>query len=396
MSGKPKQQKTEEVRTTQTQAQNTQQGQTSSTRMPWEPAADYFTDIYNTAAKAVKGTNNKPFQGDFIAPPTQGQRDSVQMLYDVAGSGLDAGAIPLRDMALRIAGGEFLDPNNAILRGGIEGTINPIKTQLMNEVIPGITDAAMKGGAYGGTANTLLQTKAVDDYARASQDLSGKMTLDWLNNRFGDVFRTPEMFAASNTLALAPGTVTGLAGEQERGLDQLEADNAVKQYENKMMAPWYGLDQFMNLLTAGGFGTQTGTTTQSGTSTGTSTGQATSTATGAEPDMATQILQGLTGGAGVLAGLGQAFPQTMSAIGGGSMMAPIMQGLALLSDRRLKEDIKQVGRLDNGLPIYKYRYKGGKRFHIGLMADEVESVNPAAVESLNGIKFVNYDLATEQ
>ncbi|HWK64121.1 MAG TPA: tail fiber domain-containing protein [Rhizobiaceae bacterium] len=75
----------------------------------------------------------------------------------------------------------------------------------------------------------------------------------------------------------------------------------------------------------------------------------------------------------------------------------ILGGLAELvkaSDRRLKEDIRRVGTLDNGLPVYAYRYKGEAITQIGLMADEVELVYPeAVVETVGGFKAVNYEMA---
>jgi hypothetical protein len=48
------------------------------------------------------------------------------------------------------------------------------------------------------------------------------------------------------------------------------------------------------------------------------------------------------------------------------------------SDRRLKQNIRQVGRLRNGLAVYSYDFVGGCR-EIGLMADEVAAVRPDAV-----------------
>jgi len=62
----------------------------------------------------------------------------------------------------------------------------------------------------------------------------------------------------------------------------------------------------------------------------------------------------------------------------------------LASDRRLKEGVKRVGTLDNGLPVYVYRYKAGGPPQIGLMADDVEKVKPEAVASINGYKAVDY------
>jgi len=66
------------------------------------------------------------------------------------------------------------------------------------------------------------------------------------------------------------------------------------------------------------------------------------------------------------------------------------------SDARLKEDIKQVGTADNGLPIYNFKYKGDptEQTHIGYMAQDVEKVHPEAVGESNGFKTVNYEKAS--
>ena len=80
----------------------------------------------------------------------------------------------------------------------------------------------------------------------------------------------------------------------------------------------------------------------------------------------------------------QAFQGLMSAAGSAAGAA------AAASDRRVKEDIKQVGTLDNGLPVYTFRYKGGSVTHMGVMAQDVEKVNPDAVTEIDGIKHVYY------
>lgn len=65
----------------------------------------------------------------------------------------------------------------------------------------------------------------------------------------------------------------------------------------------------------------------------------------------------------------------------------------LMSDRRLKTDIKQIGTADNGLAIYSYRYIAGGPVQIGFMADEVEQVRPEAVQEVGGFKAVDYSMA---
>jgi hypothetical protein len=69
------------------------------------------------------------------------------------------------------------------------------------------------------------------------------------------------------------------------------------------------------------------------------------------------------------------------------------------SDIRMKENIKPVGILPNGLNIYEFDYKpefkniAGHGKHIGVMAQEVEKVMPyAIVNADNGYKMVNYSM----
>lgn len=62
------------------------------------------------------------------------------------------------------------------------------------------------------------------------------------------------------------------------------------------------------------------------------------------------------------------------------------------SDRRLKTDIKLVGKMDNGLNVYTYRYKSGGPTMMGVMADEVARVSPQAYVpgAINGFDAVDY------
>lgn len=66
-----------------------------------------------------------------------------------------------------------------------------------------------------------------------------------------------------------------------------------------------------------------------------------------------------------------------------------------LSDERAKTDIERVGTLDNGLPVYRFRYKNGGPPMIGLLAQEVEKTRPDAVHEIDGVKYVDYARAVE-
>lgn len=77
-------------------------------------------------------------------------------------------------------------------------------------------------------------------------------------------------------------------------------------------------------------------------------------------------------------------------LGGLFGLAGSLGSAAITSDIRLKTDIARVGTLDNGLPVYSYRYKSGGPIHIGVMAHEVEAVHPEAVVEIGGFKAVDY------
>jgi hypothetical protein len=76
-------------------------------------------------------------------------------------------------------------------------------------------------------------------------------------------------------------------------------------------------------------------------------------------------------------------------------------GAFALSDRRLKEDIEPIGLLYNGLSVYKYRFRGSPRAEVGVMAQDVEKLNPSAVVDIGlwrggpSVKMVDYDRATQ-
>jgi hypothetical protein len=61
------------------------------------------------------------------------------------------------------------------------------------------------------------------------------------------------------------------------------------------------------------------------------------------------------------------------------------------SDIRLKHDIALLGRLDNGLGFYRFSYTGGHTAYVGVMAQEVKTVMPAAVtRGADGYLRVHY------
>lgn len=102
--------------------------------------------------------------------------------------------------------------------------------------------------------------------------------------------------------------------------------------------------------------------------------------------------------------------QNYNALMGGIM--GMMGGMMKMSDERQKENIHRIGTVftadvdddeprpgsiladedrDEALPIYEYSYKGdpASARHVGPMAQDVEEIDPRAVRTINGIKYID-------
>jgi hypothetical protein len=77
-----------------------------------------------------------------------------------------------------------------------------------------------------------------------------------------------------------------------------------------------------------------------------------------------------------------------------SGLGSVMGGAAAMglrfSDKRLKRNIVKIANDSRGFGVYEFSYLWSRKRHIGVLAQEVEKVLPAAVSSRFGFKTVNY------
>ena len=122
----------------------------------------------------------------------------------------------------------------------------------------------------------------------------------------------------------------------------------------------------------------------------------------ANPNYVNPSQQATTAGADLLGAQQAGYNAQLGAVNANNQASSnFMGGLmglggAIFSDINLKENIKKVGALDNGLNLYSYNYKDGydlpKGKQVGVMAQEVEKVIPEAVTEIGGFKAVNYEM----
>lgn len=355
----------------------TQSTATKSKTNPWEPTESGLKNIVggingqvqnyqptaaeNTALDQIMGNAQKgnPFSGQI----TSLANDLFSGGQDRTGIANDAYANYQKQSQPYLDAG-YLDPaSNPAFKNYLDTTANDIQSRVngmfagAGRDLSGANLQTLSRGITEGTApifanqynqNVATQRGVMDNLYNAGNQTTGVLSgLDQtaLGNRAQGVGAAAESLGAENY-----GSNAVLAAEaQRRGL------------------PLSNLQNLSSLLLpiAGAGGQSSGTSTSVGTQTMSPIQQAMGLTS-----VASNFGKGVTG-----------VGQGMQYLGG------------IFSDRRLKEDIQKVGKLDNGLYVYSYRYKAGGPVHIGVMADEVEAVMPEAVGNIGGYKTVRYDLA---
>ena len=79
-----------------------------------------------------------------------------------------------------------------------------------------------------------------------------------------------------------------------------------------------------------------------------------------------------------------------SALGGIFGAVGKIGGAIAMSDIRVKQNIRRIGALRNGISTYSFQYRGSRLPQFGVMAQEVFKVIPEAVAPINGILHVDY------
>lgn len=384
-----------------------QETQSQQKTDPWGPQAGALTSAFANAQNAYGQASQVKAPTDFVAGmtpeqlatfrdaigfangnTTPGQNAATGAALSGAGTSAATGALSglssfdpnatnnpqaLIDAATKYANGQDVDAqvNNAMLNA---------RQTARDVTLPGINqDAAMRGNTN--SSRTGIAEGMVErGLAQQATDLGASLR----SKAFGDGLALASNNAQTNNAqrlgALSTGATAGTnaansgvaansqsisdktslldmaagGGSGLQNANQLTLDNLLQRYQSGVSSPYDALNGLMGIIGTNNWGSNS-----SGTSTTTKT------------PSAFEVIGGLLGAAG--------------------------SAKSLFSDERLKSDIKLVGKLDNGLGVYAYHYTDDpfKRTHIGVLAQHVERVNPAAVSNVHGFKAVDYALAVQ-
>lgn len=294
--------------------------------------APYLKDVYDRAQQASYGDMGTQYSQQFQNPAFNAFQNQAQ-----GGAGAGINMQPLQQMAQGGNYDQYQNMQDQNLQGAIGAGLRQINQNFNENIMPSINTGAALSGTSGGSRQGVAQGIAARGANQTAADFTQKMQSQNFNQMQGRNLQAQQ------------------AGEQSQ-LGAFQGMGANAALQNQAQQGAMGSAPGLSNL---GFGTQYGNL---------------------------QNFSGLVGAPTVLGGGSQTHGGAGEAIQGGAGAL-----MAMFSDERLKEDIKKVGELDNGLGVYTYRYKGTDQTQMGVIAQEVQEVSPGAVYEMgNGFLKVNY------
>jgi hypothetical protein len=385
--------------------QQTTSSQTQDTQ-PWNVQQPYLTQAFQGASNALSKAQGATAPTNFTAQFTPDQISAYSKMLgygtgndNISGSSANAGA-SLTGAGANATGQGLFDLANFTPAGGTDSNIAAANKYVAGQNIPAQVQADMLGAdqqaseqtlpqiarnaAGSGNVNssrTAIQNGIVQrGLAQQAAGIGAGLQANAYNTGLGLAEQNSESqnsnlltkmlgltSGGNNSVATGVNANTGAVGQQgglfniaNSGIQgqyqaaQAPLTNQEQQFEAQTNDPYAALNNFYNII---------GNRSWGGTTTGSSTQNSTST------------------------------PSTLSTIGG---ILSGVGGFFSMSDRRVKKDIQVIGELFDGTPVYRFRYRHDptNTLHIGFMAQDIEKIKPEAVLEINGIKHVNYDLAT--
>jgi len=332
---------------------------------PWSVQAPYLEAGFSTAQDLYgKNKDNKYYSGETVAPLNDAQNIALDTTIGL-GSGVNQGVAAAGRNNVDTLEGKYLDPaSNPWLTNTFNSAADAVTRQYQTATAPQTAGAMAGAGRYGSGA---YQNQVRGNQLDLGKSLGNLATSiyggNYQNERGNQMTAAGQAGGINQAQYINPSAALG-AGNIRQQQQQNVNNSNMAAYNYNRDQPTNALNTYLSQI-QGNYG-QSGTTTQS------------------SPIYSNP-------GSSALGGI----------LGLGSLITPGASGVSALgnifgkSDRRLKVDIRPIGKSNDGQTLYLYRFLGEPNFQVGLMAQDVELLRPDAVVEIDGVKHVDYARALE-
>ena len=309
---------------------------------------EYFKEIQEDTLRRGQKEFSKPYQA------FQGQRIAQLDPYEVQAGNIYQNQIVPQAGQLAAIGNQTYDTATA------QAYANPYEDQVVSGALKDLREAygqsqqsmnasAIGAGAFGGSRQGIQNVLGAERFIESAGDTSARLRQAGFEsgaNRFAQD-RAAQMSGATTQLGALQSASAGLAGfgTQARGIEQAGLSEGYRDFIEERE---FGGNQVKQMI-------------------------------------------GALSGAPIRSYGEERTGYTTTPVAGPSMFGQIAgAGLAAyqMSDIRLKEDIKLVGKSPKGIKIYNFKYKGDDKKYQGVMAHQVPQ---ASIANNDGYLMVDYN-----
>jgi len=313
---------------------------------PWEPQVPYITsgfeqakNLYNRGEPAYYP---KETLAGFDPAQTVGQTGTLGYAMGPRATAQQSSA------ENRLIQGLSGDVDTARFNPVMDYLGREMQSNLQSQVLPGIRQQMVQYQPGGSSRGDLVQRKAIETANQQMLDKASQLTYGAYSDAQNRAQEYAGLYPSIMQAPLGMYQAIGDVGAQRRAMTQEAMNRDQARYSYEAAAPQRALQNYMSMIT-GNYG---GTTSGGGSS------------TGPAPNRPNELLP-------VLGNIASAAIMTQS-------------------DIHIKENIVPEGTTWKGLSVYNYNYIGDDRPRRGVMAQQVETMYPDAVITIDGVKHVKY------
>ena len=315
---------------------------TSSNLTPTQSdALTQFLDSYRTSGMAGSaGTPAKGYSGPFAAPLSNLETMSLSALENLSTQMSQA---PLYQQSQQALGDVMSQGPQDISDYFTKAVENPMLKDFQTRILPSLQGTFAGNNAFGSdkTKATALMTQQLTDSLSSSRASTAFTALqNQQQNKIAAASATPGVMAApvNNQIAMLN------AGQIPQQVAQQQVTGQYTDFLNTRQAQQTQIQQMLGALGIPAVNNQTVV----------------------QPGQSGSI-------GGIISGLGS------------------VAAMAMFSDERMKANVKPVGKTPGGHKLYEFNYRGKPEKIIGVLAGEVEKIDPKAVaKHISGMKVVDY------
>lgn len=236
-------------------------GDTETTQKtePWDPQQAYLRDIFEQAAMQYQAPGPEYYPGSQVVPYSPQEQVAQTMVEDYALTGAPSQVADAQNAQQFLIGDVLRPDSNPYLQQAAAGAIQPVREELMNNILPAIDDGAVIAGAYGSDRQGIAQSQAIDLAIQDMLNTTSSMYNTGYQNNLDAYVKGLALSPQTMQMGLAPAGYLSATGEMDRALAQQLLNQDVAAWDFSQQLPAAKLADYQGFVQGTYGGTGTGT-----------------------------------------------------------------------------------------------------------------------------------------